>query len=165
MAYDDEGLRGLLPAMTRLSSALSRGQLFERATAAAGTTLERPAVTILVILDAADRPLRVGEIARRMQVAGPHATRQVHGLEQRGLVERVADPDDQRARLITLTAAGEKLTGRYLRVINGWFADALAGWSDADRRDLVLLLGRMVDDLSAHLETVTGDTGDGHPVD
>jgi DNA-binding MarR family transcriptional regulator len=172
--HDDEGLRGLLPAVNRLGGTLSRGQLFERATAAAGVTLERPAVTILVILDAADRPLRVGEIAQRMQVAGPHATRQIHGLEQRGLVERVADPDDQRARLITLTAAGEKLTGRYLRVINGWFADALAGWSDADRRDLVLLLGRMVDDLSVHLESVTrdagdagdaGDTGDDHPVE
>ncbi|MGY0058315.1 MarR family winged helix-turn-helix transcriptional regulator [Streptomyces sp. LZ34] len=162
MAFDNEELRGLLPAMNRLSGTLSRGQLFERATAAAGVTLERPAVTILVILNAAERPLRVGEIAQRMQVAGPHATRQIHGLEQRGLVERVADPDDQRARLITLTAAGERLTGRYLRVINDWFADALSGWSDADQRDLVRLLGRMVDDLSTHLDSVVRED---HPVE
>lgn len=157
MTSDDEALMGLLPVMTRLSSTLSRGQLFERATAAAGVTLERPSVTILVILYTADGPLRVGEIAHRMQVAGPHATRQLHGLEQRGLVERVPDPDDQRARLITLTASGRQLVDRYLRVVNGWFVGALSAWSDADRRDLVRLLGRMVEDLSTHLDSVAGD--------
>ncbi|MEU5103074.1 MarR family transcriptional regulator [Streptomyces sp. NPDC021354] len=157
MTADNDVLMGLLPAMNRLSGTLSRGQLFERATATAGVTLDRPAVTVLVILNAADRPLRVGEIAQRMQVAGPHATRQIHGLEQRVLVERVADPDDQRARLITLTAAGQQLVDRYLRVINGWFGEALSAWSDPDRRELVRLLGRMVDDLSAHLDSVARD--------
>lgn len=158
MGSDDKALKGLLPRMAQLSNTLGRGQLFETATAAAGITLERPAVTILVILESAGRPLRVGEIATRMQVAGPHVTRQLNGLERRRLVERVPDPDDQRARLITLTSAGAKMIGRYLRVIDGWFDQALSGWSKSDQRDLVRLLGRLVDDLSTHLDAVVEDT-------
>jgi DNA-binding MarR family transcriptional regulator len=114
-------------------------------------------VTILVILESAGQPLRVGQIAARMQVAGPHVTRQLNSLEQRRLVTRVPDPDDQRVRLITLTPAGEKLIGRYLGVINGWFDQALSGWPESDQRDLVRLLGRLVDDLSAHLNTLVGE--------
>jgi DNA-binding MarR family transcriptional regulator len=156
----NDTLMGLLPRMTQLSSTLSRGQLFEHATTAAGLTLERPAVTILVILESAGRPLRVGEIATRMQVAGPHVTRQLNSLQQRRLVKRVPDPDDQRVRLITLTPTGEQLIGRYLRVINGWFDQALSAWPESDQRDLVRLLGRLVDDLSAHLDTVAADDTD-----
>ena len=154
---ETEALRGLLIHMTRLSGALNRGQLFERATATAGLTLDRPAVTILVVLESAGRPLRVGEIAAQMQVAGPHVTRHLNGLEQRTLVERVPDPDDQRARLITLTTAGRELIGRYLQVINGWFTDALTEWSEQDQRDLVRLLGRMVDNLTARFDALTND--------
>ncbi|MGW4768947.1 MarR family winged helix-turn-helix transcriptional regulator [Nocardia sp. NPDC004278] len=154
MNRDDNPLQGLLPRMAQLSNTLGRGQLFETATATAGITLERPALTILVILESADRPLRVGEIAERMQVVGPHVTRQLNGLERRRLVKRVPDPDDQRARLITLTPDGKKLIGRYLRVIDDWFDQALAGWPESERRDLVRLLGRLVDDLAAHLNTI-----------
>ncbi|MEU0499536.1 MarR family transcriptional regulator [Nocardia sp. NPDC005998] len=158
MSSDNDALQGLLPRMAQVSNTLGRGQLFETATAAAGISLERPAVTILVILESADRPLRVGEIAERMQVVGPHVTRQLNGLERRRLIQRVPDPDDQRARLITLTPDGETLIGRYLHVINDWFDQALAGWSESDQRDLVHLLGRLVDDLSAHLNTIVDDT-------
>ncbi|WP_330249694.1 MarR family transcriptional regulator [Nocardia sp. NBC_00565] len=159
MTSENDALLGLLPRMTRLSATLGRGQLFERATTSAGITVERPAMTILVILEAAGQPLRVGEIATRMQVAGPHVTRQLNGLEQRRLVQRVPDPDDQRVRLITLTPSGEKLVGRYLQVVNGWFGQALSAWPESDQRELVRLLGRLVEDLAAHLDTVVdGDT-------
>lgn len=65
----------------------------------------------------------------RGQDAGrrPHVTRQLNSLEQRRLVTRVSDPDDQRVRLITLTTSREKLIGRYLDVVNDWFDQALSG--------------------------------------
>jgi DNA-binding MarR family transcriptional regulator len=147
----DDMLTELVPHLTRLSTVLGRGELYERAVAATGLPLERPAMTILVILHGADEPLRIGQIAGQMQVAGPHATRHVQTLERRGLTERVVDPHDQRARLITLTAKGRRITGRYLTVIHGWFTDALAGWTASDRRDLTRLIGRLVDDLAARL--------------
>jgi len=150
----DEPLMGLLPRLTQLSNTLGRGQLYERAIAAAGVSLERPAMTILVVLATAGEPLRIGRIAEQMQVAGPHVTRHVQGLEHRGLVERVVDRDDQRARLIAQTAAGQAVTDRYLSAISGWFTDALSGWTAKDRSELTRLLGRMVDDLTGHLATL-----------
>ncbi|WUV13347.1 MarR family transcriptional regulator [Amycolatopsis sp. NBC_01488] len=55
--------------------------------------------------------MRVGEIADRMQVAGPHVTRHLHVLERRRLVHGLADPDDRRARLVQLTPDGAELAG------------------------------------------------------
>jgi DNA-binding MarR family transcriptional regulator len=146
----------LLPRLTQLSGAMNRGRLYDRGVAAAGLPVERPAVTVLVTLHAAGRPLRIGEIASRMEVVGPHVTRLVAGLEQQGLVHRVTDPDDKRARLIEPTPAGRAAIERYLAFVLGTFSDALAGWSADDRRELGRLLARLVDDLSAHLATIDG---------
>ncbi|MFI0820738.1 MarR family winged helix-turn-helix transcriptional regulator [Streptomyces sp. NPDC021098] len=156
--HDDDLLAELLPRLTLLSNVLNRGRMHEQAAAAAGISLERPAISVLGILKAAGEPLRIGEIADRMQVAGPHATRQIQGLEQRGLVHRIADPDDQRARLIDLTPEGAATVERYMRTVLGWFTSALADWPAEDRQNLGRLLGRMVDDLSAFLKALDGPT-------
>ncbi|WP_033294620.1 MarR family winged helix-turn-helix transcriptional regulator [Amycolatopsis jejuensis] len=154
MPSDPSLLRELLPRLTELSSSLNRGRLVERALEASGLALERPAITILGVLHLAGEPLRVGEIAHRMKVVGPHVTRQVHGLESRGLVQRIADPADQRARLIQLTADGTAAIERYFGVVEGWFTDALSGWSAEDRRALGALLTRFTEDLTARLSTL-----------
>src|SRR5690606_29792779 len=85
-------LLAVLPRITRLSAALTRSRVTDRAAEAAGLALDRPAVGVLISLRTAGTPLRIGEIAERMQVVGPHVTRQVQALEKRGLVRRVADP-------------------------------------------------------------------------
>lgn len=149
---EDPMLAGLLPRITQLSAVLTRGRVVERAVAATGIDVDRPALSVLITLHTAGGPLRVGEIATRMQVVGPHVTRQVNELERRGLVHRVADPADQRARLVEMTSGGADAVGRYLREVLGWFSGAMAGWSEQDRADLTRLLGRMVDDLTAQVD-------------
>ncbi|MGW4291200.1 MarR family winged helix-turn-helix transcriptional regulator [Streptomyces sp. NPDC004673] len=141
----------VVPRLAQLSNAVNRGRLTERAAEAAGLALDRPAVGVLMTLHMADRPLRIGEIAERMQVVGPHVTRQVQGLERRGLVHRVADPHDRRASLIEPTPEGAQAANRYATSLVGWFSEAIAGWSDEERADLGRLLGRLVDDVTAHL--------------
>ncbi|MGW3339390.1 MarR family winged helix-turn-helix transcriptional regulator [Streptomyces sp. NPDC001009] len=141
----------VVPRLAQLSNAVNRGRLTERAAEAAGLALERPALAVLMTLHMADRPLRIGEIAERMQVVGPHVTRQVQGLERRGLVRRVADPYDRRASLIEPTSEGAGAANRYATSLVGWFSEAIADWSDRDRTDLGRLLGRLVDDVTAHL--------------
>ena len=138
-----------LPRLVQLGNTISRGHLYGRVVQAAGITLERPALTVLLVLLTTGRPTRIGEIAARMEVEGPHVTRHVQGLEKRGLVERVVDPDDRRARLIELSATGRELAERYTSVISGWFDQALSGWSDKDKTDLDRLVVRMLDDLQA----------------
>ncbi|GAA5075019.1 MarR family transcriptional regulator [Streptomyces sp. SID10815] len=141
----------VLPRITQLSAAFSKGRLVDRAVEAAGLTLDRPAMGVLVSLRTADGALRIGEIAERMQVVGPHITRQVQALEKRGLVRRVADPLDRRASLVEPTEAGREAADRYVASILGWFADAIADWPGQDRDDLARLLTRLADDVTARL--------------
>ncbi|WP_433790687.1 MarR family winged helix-turn-helix transcriptional regulator [Actinoplanes sp. CA-252034] len=96
-------LLAVLPRLSQLGTVLNRSRLIERATESAGLGLDRPGLGVLVSLQTGGGPLRVGEIAKRMQVVGPHVTRHVNELERRGLVQRVPDPDDRRARLVELT--------------------------------------------------------------
>src|SRR5690242_16576035 len=93
-----------LPRLAQISNAMNRGRLAQRATEATGLSLDRPALTILLTLAMAGEPLRIGEIAERMQVVGPHVTRQTQALEQRGLVRRVPHSTDRRVSLIEPTA-------------------------------------------------------------
>jgi DNA-binding MarR family transcriptional regulator len=146
-----------LGQINRLSGAVTRGRLAERATEAAGLSVDRPAVSVLLTLHAADGPLRIGEIAERMQVVGPHVTRQVQELERRGLVRRVADPHDRRASLIEPTEQGASATDRYSASIIGWFTDAIGDWSDRDRNELGRLLGMLAKDVTARLARLDED--------
>lgn len=123
-----------------------------------GIVMDRPSLTVLVTLRMAGTSLRVGEIAARMQVVGPHVTRLLHELERRGLVRRTTDPHDQRARLVELTPEGGEVAGRYLGAVLGWFTDAIDAWSDEDRDTFGRLLARFVDDLSARLADVDDRT-------
>ncbi|GHI92696.1 MULTISPECIES: MarR family winged helix-turn-helix transcriptional regulator [Streptomyces] len=144
-------LLAVLPRITQLSAAITKGRLTERAADAAGLALDRPAMGVLLSLRTADRALRIGEIADRMQVVGPHVTRQVQTLEKRGLVRRVADPHDRRASLIEPTGSGTEAANRYVTSLLGWFAEALADWPRQDRDDLARLLTRLADDVTARL--------------
>lgn len=59
-------------------------------------------------LAALDRlgPLGIGELAEALGITQPGATRSVSELTKMGLVAAEQPPDDQRRRVITLTAAG-----------------------------------------------------------
>jgi DNA-binding MarR family transcriptional regulator len=158
----DLDLMAVFPRLTQLGRVLNRSGLVELAMERVGLGLDRPAMSVLVTLKMSDRPLRVGEIAERMQVVGPHVTRQMNELERRGLAHRVTDPDDQRARLIELTPEGAAAAERYLRTVLGWFTDVLADWPARDRQDFGRLLGRFADDLTARLAAID-DEGPSRP--
>ncbi|WP_434445517.1 MarR family winged helix-turn-helix transcriptional regulator [Lentzea sp. E54] len=141
----------ILPHLLQLGTVLNRSRLVERAMEQVGVPLERPGLTVLITLRMADGPLRVGEIAARMQVVGPHVTRLLHDLERTGLVRRVTDPSDQRARLIELTDSGATAAGRYLEAVLGWLTGAVADWPEEDQRTFGRLLSRFVEDLRARV--------------
>lgn len=150
----DLDLMALLPRLAQLGTLMNRSRLVERAMERAGVSVDRPAMSVLLTLRIAEAPLRIGEIAQRMQVVGPHVTRQVHELERRGLARRVPDPSDRRARLIELTPEGLETANGYVQTMLGWFTEALAGWTKSDRRTFGHLLGRFADDLAARLKSL-----------
>ncbi len=54
----------------------------------------------------------IGELAAAEQVRAPTMTRIVRGLEDEGLIEREADPDDGRRVLVRATAKGKRVLWR-----------------------------------------------------
>lgn len=60
-------------------------------------------------LSAAEDPLDVGQIADATFLLGPSLSRILSALDQRGLIERTTDLEDQRRNLIHLTTAGRNL--------------------------------------------------------
>src|SRR5690606_26729768 len=57
-------------------------------------------------------PLLLGEVQKRILVSSGGVTYLVDRLEEKGLVERRACPEDRRARYAALTPAGEALIAR-----------------------------------------------------
>lgn len=62
---------------------------------------------------------RLTELADRAGVTKQTASLLVAALEREGLVERVPDPKDGRARLITLSARGREAAQRAMEVVIG----------------------------------------------
>jgi len=71
-------------------------------------------------------------------------------LEARGLVERIADPGDSRAKLVRSTPQSRALadTGRSIR--DQILEEALTGMSEAERSQLAGLLEKITGNLTAH---------------
>jgi DNA-binding MarR family transcriptional regulator len=64
----------------------------------------------------------------------------VDGLEQRGVVERRANPTDRRAHALWLTSKGRTLLAEVLAISSAHEADICAGLSQSRRRQLIELL-------------------------
>lgn len=71
-------------------------------------------------------PMRISELAERLEIVPRSATTVVDMLEQAGLVERRKDPEDRRAVLAALTVAGSELLRR-MREERRAAAEALFG--------------------------------------
>ena len=62
---------------------------------------------------------RLTDLADRAQVTKQTASLLVAALEREGLVERIPDPSDGRARLIRLSARGREAAGQAMQVVRG----------------------------------------------
>ena len=69
----------------------------------------------LKALSDAGEPLPLTQLADRLSCVKSNITQLVDRLEADGFVQRQADPNDRRARLATLTAAGRKASARCQR--------------------------------------------------
>ena len=95
----------------------------------------------------AEHERRLTELAELLNLDLSVVSRQVRQLEDRGLVIRIADPDDRRAATLTLTAAGKETLAEYRASQRERVANLLDRWSRADRAALATLLTRLANDL------------------
>jgi len=87
-------------------------------------------------------PLAMRELATRMACEASNVTFVVDRLEAGGLVERVAHPDDRRAKRVRLTEAGRSVRARLMRQLTK--DSPLGGLDDEDRQQLEGLLAKAV---------------------
>jgi MarR family transcriptional regulator for hemolysin len=70
------------------------------------TGLSEAAVLPIRYLVRAGKPLRQNELAEAMMIEGPTLVRVLDQLDARGLIARVEDPQDRRAKYIHVTPVG-----------------------------------------------------------
>jgi DNA-binding MarR family transcriptional regulator len=87
-------------------------------------------------------PQRAGALAESVHSDPSTISRQVAHLVRLGLVERMADPEDGRATLLTATDEGRRVFEENRRMRIERFAAMLSDWPVTDRRKFAELLGR-----------------------
>jgi DNA-binding MarR family transcriptional regulator len=90
---------------------------------------------------------RPSDLAAQMRLDVSTISRHLHSLEQQGMVQRNADPDDARAQRISITARGGDVIKRMMDHRAATIRDAVAHWPEIDRDALGRLLRRLADDL------------------
>jgi DNA-binding MarR family transcriptional regulator len=89
--------------------------------------------------------VRLSELAEALRIAPRSATEVADGLQDRGLVERAADPSDRRAVVLTATAAGRQVQREVDDARAADAAELFARLSAADRADLTRILRILTD--------------------
>jgi DNA-binding MarR family transcriptional regulator len=147
---DDHGAIRLwlrMLATNRLVETRTRRLLQERY----ATTL--PRFDLMAQLERAPKGLKMGELSKRMMVTGGNVTGITDLLEREGLVERVADPGDRRARLVRLTGAGRRAFAAMAEEHERWIVEAFTELSGREMATIAALLAR----LKAHVRSLEGE--------
>jgi DNA-binding MarR family transcriptional regulator len=101
----------------------------------AGTDLGPSQVAALATIER-HGPLSPSELAKLERIKRPTATRILRHLEEAGLVERVKDPEDGRASILSATADGRALLRRLRARKTAYLATRLDKLDAEDRRTL-----------------------------
>ncbi len=137
----DRQLDEIAEALPQRASALSR--LFLTRTT---VCVSRTEVGVLRILTGG--PRRITELASEERVSQPAITLLVNRLAERGWVQRVADPSDGRAVLVSLTKAGEQVFAQLRAEYRALLHEEMATLGDRD----VATLARAVEILDRLIE-------------
>jgi DNA-binding MarR family transcriptional regulator len=91
---------------------------------------------VLALRRLATQPHTLRALAERLVVDPPYVTLIVDDLEERGLVQRMPHPEDRRAKLVELTAAGRAAVARAEAILD----EPPAELRDAPAEDLAAML-------------------------
>lgn len=106
--------------------------------------LNPPLFRVLNLVDAAEGQSQQA-IGAAIEVPASRMVALVDELEQRGLVERRPNPDDRRVRALYLTRKGRQTLSRGRKIAAEHEKDLTEGLGSADRKRLLDLLQKMVD--------------------
>ena len=113
-------------------------------------------------------PRRVSALAEAIHSDVSTVSRQVTHLASIGLVEKIDDPDDGRAQLLSLTPRGGEVIAELVARRGEWFGQLMKHWDEADATAFLAQLQRFGDDIetfkaemvAAHHHPALADAGD-----
>ncbi|MCW1250362.1 MarR family winged helix-turn-helix transcriptional regulator [Acaricomes phytoseiuli] len=88
---------------------------------------------------------RASELAERIGVGPSALSRQLAELGEAGLLERRPDPEDGRATLIKLSAAGRRTLSGVQAQRSEWMRHRLRAWDEADAERALRAVGTLAD--------------------
>ncbi|MBF4766589.1 MarR family transcriptional regulator [Nocardioides agariphilus] len=101
-----------------------------------------PSSYLMLAYVAEQGPLRASEIAEQFDIDKGAVSRQVAHLTELGLLARVADPEDGRALLVSVSEEGRTRLTDVARHRRKWLDERLGDWSEAELTGFVETLGR-----------------------
>ncbi|QEN87246.1 winged helix-turn-helix transcriptional regulator [Labrys sp. KNU-23] len=141
-------LRELHGALIDIVSVMNRPQRDEAMVRAAGISLDRALFPLLVMVERLG-PIGVVELADRVGRDYTTVSRQVAKLESLGLVDRQGSVADRRIREATITAKGKAMTDLVDAAREKMGRAIFAEWDESDVSELVRLMRRFADDITA----------------
>jgi DNA-binding MarR family transcriptional regulator len=138
---------------TQMALLMRLGEATRRSTGGpAPRALDRAAYVILRQLEK-DGPLNVSVLAAALNLDGSTVTRQVTALQKDGLIERQRDPRDGRGTVIAATTLGLRQVDTVRQARRVVYGAVLKDYSDADKRELALVLERFTEALAEHMRS------------
>lgn len=101
------------------------------------------------------------ELAKRLGVEGATITRMLDSLEAEGLVERLADPSDRRAKHIKLTKKGQTALAEITAIAEQLRTHLLEGITPSEIDEANEFLMRLLDRLDGSFPPTNGSDGTG----
>lgn len=101
-------------------------------------------------------PLTVNDLAARLYLDKSTASRVANGLEEKGYLKRLRDPEDGRAIRLHATDEGARLCQRIEDDLASEYADLLADLPPEVRAGIRRLVGRLTQSFSARVEASGG---------
>ncbi|MGW5051069.1 MarR family winged helix-turn-helix transcriptional regulator [Actinokineospora sp. NPDC004072] len=144
---DDERVRAAQALERELSKLFGRARSLSLTLAArVHPDLDGAAYALLLHLGDIG-PARAAEVVDRTGLDKSTVSRQIARLVDLGLVERVPDPSDGRARLVQLTAVGTERLAKVRADRRRQLRERVERWPTADLREFSRLLARLNSDL------------------
>jgi DNA-binding MarR family transcriptional regulator len=101
-----------------------------------------PASYLMLAYVAEKGPMRASGIAEQFEMDKGAISRQVTHLTDLGLLERVSDPEDGRAMLVSVSDEGRRRLADVALHRRKWLDERLGDWSEAELSGFVASLGR-----------------------
>lgn len=118
-------------ALTQVARAILRLEV-PKSELAEGEAIDKAGYWLLVRLST-ESPVRLSELAETVELDLSTVSRQMRDLVAMGLVDKVPDPDDGRASLLSLSDRGRAVLGAVSEARRQALAEVIDEWTDEER--------------------------------